>query len=237
MKAALQVLDLRTLIGRGELKITVILLASALLPAVQKAWGSIEFFEKIVGADGGLRAPAYMFVTAFLCMAVVPLLTIRGAFRESLRKYGLTLGDWKTGAVCVTVFAPIIGIALLYPASQTAEFQAFYPFARSAANSWTQFVIHELMRIVLFYTAWEFFFRGFILFGLKDHFGAWTAICIQVIPQCLWHIGMPTGELLSSIAGGILFGAMALRTGSILWPWLLHCFIGVCTDVMVVLTQ
>jgi membrane protease YdiL (CAAX protease family) len=93
----------------------------------------------------------------------------------------------------------------------------------------------EAPRGALFYTAWEFFYRGFMLFGLRRYVGDWLAICIQTIPQCLWHIGMPTGEILSSIAGGILFGIMALRTRSILWPMLLHFSIGVFLDLFIVL--
>ena len=237
MKGALYALDPRPLAGTGELKISVILLGSAVLPAVQRCWGSIEFWESMFGADGGLRAPLFMFATAFLCLGLIPYATIRFLFRESPRGYGVRLGEWKSGALGSLILAPLIAVALLYPASLTAEFRAVYPFARTALTSWSDFILLEFTRVVLFYTAWEFFYRGFMLFGLADHFGAWPAICIQVIPQCLWHIGMPTGELLSSIAGGILFGVMALRTRSVLWPWLLHCFIGVCTDAMVVLTQ
>ncbi len=236
MKTALQLLDLRTFFGRGEMKVSVILLGSAFLPAVHRAWGSIEFFQTF-GGGGDLRAPVFMFLTAFLFMAVLPVLAIRGLFHESPRDYGLRLGDWRTGALSSLVFAPIIAVCLLYPASQTTEMRSFYPFAQSAAHSLLDFIVLELSRVVFFYTAWEFFFRGFILFGLEERFGAWPALCIQVIPQCLWHVGMPTGELLFSVAGGILFGVMALRTRSILWPWILHCFIGICMDGMVIVTQ
>lgn len=237
MKTALYLLDLRSVVGRGELKASVILLGSAFLPAVHRAWGSIEFFEKTFGAHGDVHAPVFMFLTAFFLLAVVPVLAIRRLFHESPRHYGLCLGDWRTGGLSALVFAPIIAASLLYPASQTAEMRSFYPFARSAVNSPLDLVVLEAARVVLFYSAWEFFFRGFILFGLEDRFGAWPALCIQVIPQCLWHVGMPTGELLFSVAGGVLFGMMALRTRSILWPWVLHCFIGICMDGMVIVTQ
>lgn len=64
--------------------------------------------------------------------------------------------------------------------------------------------------------------------------GPWLAILVQTIPSCLWHIGVPTGELLSAIAGGILFGVMAIRTNSIVWPFIMHCLIGIVLDLFIV---
>lgn len=237
MKSFTRALDLSTLVGKGDLKVSVILLGAAILPAIQRCWGSMEFWARTFGASGDVRAPLFMFCTTFLSMGLIPLLVVRYLFHESPRQYGLRLGNWKLGSLSTIVLAPIIAIALLYPASQTSEMRSFYPFAQTAMTSWLDFLLLELPRVIVFYTAWEFFFRGFILFGLERQFNAWPALCIQVIPQCLWHIGMPTGELLSSIAGGLLFGLMALRTRSIVWPWILHCFIGICTDLMIILTQ
>ena len=61
----------------------------------------------------------------------------------------------------------------------------------------------------------------------------WMAICVQMVPQCLWHIGLPPGETFSSIASGILFGVITLRTGSIVWAWILRYAIGVSLDILI----
>lgn len=95
----------------------------------------------------------------------------------------------------------------------------------------------EIPRILLFYTAWEFMFRGFLLFGLRPLLGDWMAICVQVVPSSLWHIGLPSGELFAAIAGGVLFGVMAVRTRSIVWPFVLHSLIGVGLDLMIILDR
>jgi membrane protease YdiL (CAAX protease family) len=237
MKTLLNILDLRTSIGTGELKPTVILMMSALMLTIHRYFGSMEFAISTAQTVTESQAAFFMFLSAFLLFGIVPLALVILVFRESPMMYGLRLGRWKEGLTLNAILFPIIALALLYPASQTEEMRAFYPFDKSASSSVASFIQFEFVRGVFFYTAWEFFFRGFMLFGLRRRVGDWLAICIQTIPSCLWHVGMPTGEIFSSIAGGILFGIMALRTQSILWPLLLHYLIGVGLDFFIVITS
>ena len=71
---------------------------------------------------------------------------------------------------------------------------------------------------------WEFFFRGWILFGYAEEFGE-HALWLQAVPFALAHIGKPEVETLSTIFGGFLFGLVAWRTKSFLYPFLIHWFI------------
>ena len=92
---------------------------------------------------------------------------------------------------------------------------------------------YEAAYVLLYYTAWEFYFRGFLLFSLKDRFGAMEAVIIQTVPSCLIHLNKPPGELFGSIVVGIVFGALAVRTGSFWYGWILHAAIGVLADLFV----
>jgi membrane protease YdiL (CAAX protease family) len=234
MKTALKLFDIRDVVPAGFLKPTIILISSSLLLSLHRVFGSIEFAESALGSPGGITASVYMFVSASILMGLIPLLIVLFAFRDRPSEYGIGIGDWKAGLRMTAIMLPVILIGMLYPASQTEEIRSFYPLAPEAAASVSNFMLLQTPRILLFYAAWEFFFRGFMLFGLRPYVGNWLAICIQTIPQCLWHIGLPTGEMLSSIAGGILFGIMAVRTGSILWPFLLHCLIAVSLDLLII---
>ena len=70
---------------------------------------------------------------------------------------------------------------------------------------------------------WEFFFRGWILFGYARKFGA-EALWLHAVPFALAHIGKPEVETLSTIFGGFAFGWIAYRTKSFVWPFLsLNC--------------
>ncbi len=237
MRILTDVIDTKTLFRAGELKPSVILMTSAMLLAIHRSFGSIEFGKILFPSASDLAAPSFMFVCAFVLLGLIPFVMVALIFRDPIQDYGINLGDWKMGLRLTSVLFPIIGSTLLFPASQTAEMRAFYPFDKDAMSSVSVFIQLELTRGIFFYTAWEFFFRGFMLFGLRRYVGDWLAICIQTIPACLWHIGMPTGEIISSIAGSILFGILAIRTRSILWPFLLHYFIGVGLDLFIVVTS
>jgi membrane protease YdiL (CAAX protease family) len=173
----------------------------------------------------------------FLCTVVlfgaVPLVLIRKVWKMPLKDFGVTFGDWKFGLSATAIMLPVIAVAFLLPAAKMEDMRAFYPVDKAAADSMARFLPYAAGRVLLFYVGWEFFFRGFLLFGLRESVGDITAICIQVLPSVLWHIGYPTGELYSSIAGGLLFGWLAIRTRSIFWPLLLHAGIGMITDISI----
>jgi uncharacterized protein len=113
------------------------------------------------------------------------------------------------------------------------DIQSEYPMARLLLKDTRLFIPYELAYILLYYLAWEFFFRGFLLFGLAKDFGATNAILIQTISSCLIHLGKPESETLGSIAVGIVFGIIAIRTQSFIYVWILHFSIGVLTDFFV----
>jgi hypothetical protein len=68
---------------------------------------------------------------------------------------------------------------------------------------------------------WEFFWRGYSLFGLKSKFGYYS-IFIQMIPFFILHKGKPEVELFASIFAGLILGVQALRSRSFIYCWLLH---------------
>ena len=55
---------------------------------------------------------------------------------------------------------------------------------------------------------WEFFFRGWILFGYARKFGP-EALWLHAVPFALAHIGKPEVETLSTIFGGFAFGGQS----------------------------
>ena len=81
--------------------------------------------------------------------------------------------------------------------------------------------------------AWEFIFRGFLLFGLKDKFGE-GAILLQMIPFTIFHFGKPEIETISCIITGIYFGYVAYR-GKSFWPaYIIHLFLNLCNKAFIV---
>jgi membrane protease YdiL (CAAX protease family) len=70
----------------------------------------------------------------------------------------------------------------------------------------------------------EFFFRGFLLFALLRVVGP-IAVVIATLPFAFAHLGKPELETLSTLVGGLLYGWLDWRTGSVLWSGLAHTLI------------
>lgn len=66
----------------------------------------------------------------------------------------------------------------------------------------------------------EIAFRGIICKWLKKVSNSWTAIVISAVFFGLWHRNL--GQFSYTFAHGILLGFVFLRSGSVLWPVLIH---------------
>ena len=180
-----------------------------------------------------LSSYVFEYLACFVLLFIVPLLLVKFVLKESPVKYGLKPGDMKFGVIS-TLIAIVVLIPFLYSGSLVPGMQATYPQARSVIGNFKLFAILEFYYL-FYYIGWEFFFRGFMLFGLRDKFGALAAILLQTIPSCLMHIGKPEVETLGSIVAGIGFGYLALRTGSIIYPVIIHLFVGIFTDLLIMI--
>ena len=144
---------------------------------------------------------------------LVPLAFVLFVFREDPRTYGLTLGDWKAGLV-LTLGAILLIAPVLWLAARGGAMQAYYE-KQVSGLPWNTF-------IDLF--GWEFLFRGWLLFGYARRFGP-EALWLQAVPFALMHLSKPELETLSTIFGGFVFGWVAYRTRSFLYPFLIHWFV------------
>lgn len=216
----------------------VMLLSAPVLLTLYRYHGYPEYFytyfPQFTGQpDGDLYARAWQFIVFFVLMFVVPVLYIKLVMKRPLSDFGFDLGDIKWGSKWL-ITIPLLVVPLIYISSKMPDIRAEYPLAKSLLSDQSHLYIYELGYIIFYYIAWEFFFRGFLLFGLKERFGAVNAILIQTISSCLVHIDKPEGEIIGSIVIGILFGMIALRSRSIWWVFLLHISIGVLTDLFII---
>lgn len=147
-----------------------------------------------------------------LLFLVIPLAVILLIFREDPREYGLRLGDWRAG-LALTGGALVLVLPLLWlVVRQSAEMRAYY---LPLMNPWLPvYTFFDLL-------GWEFLFRGWLLFGYARKFGP-EAIWLQAVPFALAHFGKPEVETLTTIFGGFIFGWIAWRTRSFLYPLLIH---------------
>ena len=115
-------------------------------------------------------------------------------------------------------------------ASHTPSFRHTYPFYRLANRSGFDLWAWEALYAAQFVSL-EFFFRGFILQGLRRALGS-NAIFVMIVPYCMIHYGKPLPETLGAIGAGLILGTLAMRTKSIWGGVLIHIGVAMTMDVL-----
>lgn len=223
----------------GEVdRVRLLLVVAATLLALGYSFGDRPFFENYIQPHlrpairqryGELLSYSYWAGAKLLGYGLLPLLHLR-LLGERVSGYGLrssTPGrSWRR--IYLWLFALILPALLVV--SRTRGFQDTYPFYRQAGRSLFDFIAWEVQYLSTF-VAVEFFFRGYLLFGLRRLLGS-LAIFVSMVPYCLIHVLKPPSEALGSILAGILLGTLALRTGSVWCGVLLHVSVALSMDVL-----
>jgi hypothetical protein len=165
------------------------------------------------------RSPDGMLATAAeraVLFGLIPLMVVVLGFRDRPSRYGLTLGDWRWGAAltfagCAVMTPIVIAFAAL------PDVRAFYG---PSGGPLGLLVVTNVLDL----TAAEFAYRGFLLFTLVRLIGPFGLV-VAAMPFVFAHIGKPELELFSTLGGGMVYGWLAWRTGSIVWGSIGHVYI------------
>jgi membrane protease YdiL (CAAX protease family) len=169
---------------------------------------------------------------AFGCVVtyfIIPGLVVRLVFREKLADYGFKLrGAFKDGWIYIVFFAVVWPLVLVV--SRQQHFQETYPFYKPTRDEqlWPWFWLWELLYAMQF-LALEFFFRGFMVHGLRRRLGS-SAIPVMMVPYCMIHFGKPLPETFAAIIAGLVLGFMSLRTRSIFLGAVIHVSVALSMD-------
>ena len=221
-----------------EQQATVILLASALLLTLHRYYSRRSFFKRhFVEHFSNFPLPEshpyyYWFLITAFTLFLVPALVAKFGTKEKLSDYGIQLGNqqlgWRVTGIAWILMIPVVILAVIaYP-----PFVAKYPLCKVVASSWQTFLLYQLAYGVYMFS-WEFFFRGFMLFGLERKFGNYS-ILIQTIPFAVMHYSKPLPEALGSIIAGVLLGVLALETRSFIYGAAIHWLVAMTMDVVAV---
>ena len=230
--------SVRGLLGSIDRKTSIVILAATLLGIAFRYFGGKPFYFQhvessfVLGGNRELTAGLFHFGSAFALFGLIPALIVTLVFREPLAEWGVRLGDmtwgWKAFAVLTP---PMVGLSFL--ASRNPEFLAEYPLNRAAGDGPLAFAVHAAAYL-FFYVGWEFGFRGFVQFGLRERLGDWNAILVQTLASSLLHVGKPFGETAGAVLGGLVWGVVAFRSRSLLVPLLTHWLLGLSLDLFIV---
>lgn len=159
-----------------------------------------------------LRNQAIERLVVFGLLPLVILLLLR----EDPRRYGLRIGDWRRG-VGVAGLIAVVSVPVIWIVAQAPALREWY-----APSMTTTPDVIVTMLLDLFPA--EFLIRGFLLFVLVRAIGP-LGVIVAIVPFTFTHIGKPDVEALSTLVGGLVFGWLVWRTGSILYSAAYHVVI------------
>jgi uncharacterized protein len=177
-----------------------------------------------------LNALAYWVAVIAVCYLLLPMAVIRFVFREKISDYGIRRGnllkDYKLYLGMLVIMIPLV-----WYFSRTDGFQYRYPFYRLSSNEslWPNFWIWQALYLFQFFCL-EFFFRGFIVHGLKRRTG-YYAVFIMTIPYCMIHFGKPMPETIAAIIAGIILGTLSLKSRTIWMGVIIHYSVAIAMDL------
>lgn len=164
-----------------------------------------------------------------LCFLVIPMITIKYILKQPLKHYGWQIGSVKQHWLGYVLLAsPIMFFAFLV--SFREDFSNHYPFYNLAHKSWFDLILWECIYILQF-IAVEFFFRGFLVNGLRIPFGS-LSIAVMCLPYLMLHFPKLWLESFGAISFGFLLGILALRSKSIWGGVGVHVAIALMMDCM-----
>ncbi|MGO8670628.1 MAG: CPBP family intramembrane glutamic endopeptidase [Capsulimonadaceae bacterium] len=195
----------------------------------------------------------YWFINDGLCLWV-PLMVILFVLREEPGRFGMQRGDARLGLkwalICWLCMLPFAALA-----STWADFRLYYighlssnlwgfgsivPYGRFAHTVNPHALLYYELAMGFYMFCWEFFFRGFLLFGLeRTRLGSVGAVIVQTIPFVLLHwlptpgASKPLDEIIGSAIAGPILGILALRTRSFLYGFLAHWAVSLTFDLLV----
>jgi membrane protease YdiL (CAAX protease family) len=223
-----------------HVRVLVILLVTAVSLTLQDYLGAAgtrdamtpSIYERMFPWDGGeyweLGGFAWWSgwrVFGYVVLPVIAIVCLRDRVRDYYISFrGFIKHLWIYAAMFVA-FLPIVVIA-----STAESFRETYPFYRLANRSQFDLWSWEALYVVQFMSL-EFFFRGFLLQGLRRVIGA-NAIFVMIVPYCMIHFGKPMPETFGAIGAGLVLGTLAMRTRSIWGGVLIHVGVAISMDVL-----
>ncbi|MFT5681842.1 MAG: hypothetical protein ACI8RZ_002760 [Myxococcota bacterium] len=170
-------------------------------------------------------------------LGLLPLLADLLWLPGSPGEHGLALGSAAIGAPAVAmlyaILAPILFVACRHPMQL-----ALYPQIRLPAAQWDgRLLAANAATWALYLLAYEWLFRGFLLFPLVAAWGLWPGMAVMIGLYVLVHLDKAPSEALSCFPMGVVFGLLAVETGGIFWPWVLHVCIAVGSEMFCLLAK
>jgi hypothetical protein len=156
---------------KEEIMTSLIVLACLILLTIFPSNGALQFFTK-----------------SLFFLLIVPILYIKLVLKKNLSQFGFNFKNYKIGflwSFAAFGFSLLLFFMLLrfYPSPDTRS------LPNAVVTNFWAFLFYELIIINSLFFLQQFFVQGFVLFFLKEKFGAWSVIISFLILLIFLLIG------------------------------------------------
>jgi membrane protease YdiL (CAAX protease family) len=157
----------------------------------------------------------------------VSLFVISFTLHSDTAKYGTSLPNFKT--FLWLIILSIVIIPMNYYNSKNLENLEQYPQIRN--SEWTfPLLLLSAISWIAYLFAYEFMFRGFLLFSSLPLLGLWPSILLNTAIYSLVHIPKGNKETLGAIPFGILISYLAIETGTFWIAFFAHVILALSNE-------
>ena len=167
-------------------------------------------------------------IAGFIFLGLIPLLIVLIILGEKAKAYGLSL-SFNRRVLFYTVILSVVIVAINFFASKSPVNLKKYPLIKN--RIWSgKLLITSFCGWVIYLLAYEFLFRGFLLFTCIQSFGIWPAIIINIIVYSLAHVPQGLNEAAGAVPFGLILCFIVVLSGTI-WPaFLLHVVLAISNE-------
>ncbi len=185
---------------------------------------NINIFYYLKIRYGEQKSLAYwVYFQKFLGMfffGIIPIIIVLTVLPQNLTDYSITLIQPKKTFISVLIFASFIIPANLLVGRKPGNLRIYPQIRRKEWN--IKILILSALTWAGYLLAYEFLFRGFLLFACIRTFGIWPAITIVVVIYSLVHIPKGKSETIGAIPFGLLLCILTIYTGSFWIAFFIH---------------
>lgn len=191
--------------------------------------------EHLIARYGTVRGQALHVLLAnkwsgVVLLGLLPILVVRLVLDQPLSDFGTGPVQGPDTWTWMLLVGSLV-LALIWKRSCDPKHYAVYPLIRQ--ETWSRsLLIQSLLASSAFIIAYEFLFRGFLLFACLPLMGPIVAIAVNVLIYALAHVHKGTDETLGSVPFGILLCWITLSTGTIWAVVGIHLIMTLSADLL-----
>jgi len=220
---------------RNEPLISLLLFTSAFLlyHAFVSSKKFISKIQDIMDFTSYFKHPVIISrLTGILLFFVIPGVITHLLFDDALNRYGLSGKNflqsliWSAAAGTGLIILNII-------LGKRPENLARYPQIREKEWGLRLFVLSAITWIGYIF-AYEYIFRGLLLFSCYRAWGFWIAVALNVALYSMAHMDKGLAELAGAVPFGLLLAILTLKTGTIWAAFFIHVTLALSNEWLAV---